>query len=253
MSSSNEAGRGFLKSGDWEQWARTETDQRKKIPMPPQQKQIPAGSRLIDLPHPETLTCGSHPFREVVANRRSFRGATDVPMTRDELSFLLWATQGVSGNNPMRRTSPSAGARHPFETYLYIRLVEGLPEGLYRYLPLSHQLLTLSTPEESERLLAQAACNQPFVSGGAVTFIWTVIPYRTEWRYDTLSHKVIAIDAGHVCQNLYLAATSIDFGVCAIGAYNQQELDHLIGVDGVDEFVVYLASCCALQDTADSV
>ena len=247
MGSSNESGRSFLKSGDWDQWARTKTDQRNKVPMPPQQKQIPEGVALIDLPNPDTLTCGSCSLREVLAKRRSSRGAKDVPLTLAHLSYLLWATQGISGNNPMRRTSPSAGARHPFETYLYIRLVEGLPEGLYRYLPLSHQLLALSTPGECERLLAQAACNQPFVSGGAATFIWTAIPYRTEWRYDTLSHKVIAIDAGHVCQNLYLAATAIDFGVCAIGAYDQQKMDQLIGVDGQDEFVVYLASCCSLQ------
>jgi SagB-type dehydrogenase family enzyme len=238
-------GREFLKGGDWDQWAKTATDQRKKIPMPDLQKDA-GGLTPIDLPDPALFDGGTRPLAEALRQRRSYRGASSTPIPLEALSFMLWATQGGSGNNAMRRTAPSAGARHPFETYLYVRAVTGLTEGMYRYLPLSHQLVALPTPAECDRLLAQAACNQPFVSGGAVTFIWTAIPYRTEWRYATLSHKVIAIDAGHVCQNLYLAATAADCGACAIGAYNQQEMDQLIGVDGQDEFVVYLASCCPM-------
>ncbi len=240
------AERAMLKSGDWERWARTETDQRKKVPMPAQQKPLPEGASLIDLPDPQKTGLGAMSVAEALLKRRSYRGALDDPLSMEELSFLLWATQGISGDKPFRRTAPSGGARHPFETYLYVRVVDGLAEGLYRYLPLSHQLLPMPPVDELERLLAQAANNQPFVSGGAVTFIWSVIPYRSEWRYDFNSHKVIAIDAGHVCQNLYLAATAVECGVCGIGAYNQREIDALIGVDGEDEFVIYMASCCRL-------
>lgn len=240
------AERAMLKSGDWEQWARTETDQRRKMPMPAQQKPIPEGATPLDLPDPRNSGLGAMTVAEALLKRRSFRGALDDPLSMETLSFLLWATQGISGDSPFRRTAPSGGARHPFETYLYARCIEGLAEGLYRYLPLSHQLLSLPCADEFERLLAQASCNQPFVSGGAATFIWTAIPYRSEWRYDVLSHKVIALDAGHVCQNLYLAATAAGCGVCGIGAYHQQEIDALIGVDGEDEFVVYMASCSSL-------
>jgi SagB-type dehydrogenase family enzyme len=74
-----------------------------------------------------------------------------------------------------------------------------------------------------------------------VTFIWTVIPSRTEWRYAEASYKVIALDAGHVCQNLYLACEAIGAGTCAIAAYNQDLSDSLVGVDGNEEFVVYLS------------
>jgi SagB-type dehydrogenase family enzyme len=75
----------------------------------------------------------------------------------------------------------------------------------------------------------------------AVVFIWTTIPYRTEWRYSIVSHKVIALDAGHVCQNLYLACESIKLGTCAIAAYNQDLLDQFIDVDGEEEFSIYVA------------
>ena len=64
---------------------------------------------------------------------------------------------------------------------------------------------------------------------------------RTEWRYAEASYKVIALDAGHVCQNLYLACEAIGAGTCAIAAYNQALADELLGIDGDEEFTVYLA------------
>ena len=74
-----------------------------------------------------------------------------------------------------------------------------------------------------------------------VTFVWTTIPYRMEWRYHIAAHKVIAIDAGHVCHNLYLASAAIGGGTCAVGAYHQGLMDKLLGVDGDNEFTLYLA------------
>jgi len=82
---------------------------------------------------------------------------------------------------------------------------------------------------------------QSFVGAGAVTFVWTALPQRTEWRYGAAAHKVIALDAGHLCQNMYLACEAIGAGTCAIAAYDQELMDTLVGVDGEDEFVIYLA------------
>jgi SagB-type dehydrogenase family enzyme len=79
------------------------------------------------------------------------------------------------------------------------------------------------------------------VGQAAVTFIWTAIPKRTEWRYAEASYKVIALDAGHVCQNLYLACAAIGAGTCAIAAYNQTLVDELLGVDGDEELSIYMA------------
>ncbi|HRS94379.1 MAG TPA: SagB/ThcOx family dehydrogenase, partial [Candidatus Latescibacteria bacterium] len=83
---------------------------------------------------------------------------------------------------------------------------------------------------------------QEFVSRAAATFFWTTIPARMEWRYDRAAHKVIAVDAGHVCQNLYLACTAMGAGACAIAAYDQDACDRLLSVDGDEEFTVYIAT-----------
>ena len=74
-----------------------------------------------------------------------------------------------------------------------------------------------------------------------MTFAWTVVPYRMEWRYDLAAHRVIGLDAGHLCQNLYLACEAIGAGTCAIAAYHQKHMDQLLGVDGTEEFTFYLA------------
>jgi len=140
------------------------------------------------------------------------------------------------------RTVPSGGARHPFETYLVISRVKGVAPGLYRYLPVEHQLLVIK--EESG--LAQQVMNfcygQGFIGSSAVTFAWTAIPYRSEWKYGSIAEKLVAIDVGHVCQNLYLAVESIHSGMCASMGYNQARMDALLGVDGKNEFVIYLAA-----------
>lgn len=139
------------------------------------------------------------------------------------------------------RAVPSAGARHALETYLAIERIESLPSGLYRYLPLDDQLAQLAIRPQIGRSAAAACLGQDFISTAAVTFFWTVIPARMEWRYDMAAHKVIAIDVGHVCQNLYLACQSVGAGTCAIAAYDQSACDHLLGVDGTEEFTIYLA------------
>ncbi len=237
----NRDNREFLKSGDWDKWRETETDQKKKIPMPELQKSYSEGAVKLDLIGPENFAVGNVPFLELIGKRKSRRKYTPDFLTLEELSYLLWSTQGIKSENKLFRTVPSGGARHSFETYLYIGRVGDVKPGLYRYLPLEHKLLFLAEDVNLAEKVAEACNNQEFVGTGAVTFIWTTIPYRTEWRYDVLSHKVIALDAGHLCQNLYLASESINCGACAIGAYNQEKIDRLIGVDGTDEFTIYIS------------
>ncbi|MFT5697650.1 MAG: SagB-type dehydrogenase family enzyme [Desulforhopalus sp.] len=182
---------------------------------------------------------------EAIADRKSRRNFNDESLTTDELGFLLWATQGIRDPDkklPQFRTVPSAGARHSFETYLFIQHVEMIPSGLYRYLPLSHELVLLYESDITlKEKLTRSAFGQKFVANSAVTFVWTTIPYRMEWRYLQSAHRVILLDAGHVCQNLYLACENIGIGTCAIAAYDQEAMDKLLGVDGENEFTVYLA------------
>ena len=231
--------REFLKGDLWGEWEDIDTDQRKGSPAPPLQKPYPDDATLLELVPPEEFSVGRTPLIDVLAQRRSRRKFSADPLTLEELSFLLWSTQGLSGDSANRRTVPSAGARHPFETYLIVDRVNEVGAGLYRYLPLDHKLLLLrADPNVSEK--ARDA-DLGFCATGAAIFIWTAIPYRTEWRYSIIAHKMIAIDSGHVCQNLYLACGSIGVGTCGVGAYNHTKVDALLGVDGTEEFTVYLA------------
>jgi SagB-type dehydrogenase family enzyme len=238
-----DAARKFLKSDRWEEWRHSPTDQKNGVPYPPLEKPFPPGASLIDLVAPQDLSVGKVPLIEAINRRKSHRTFTDEYLTLEELSFLLWATQGVrelvQDGHVSRRTVPSGGSRHSFETYLFINRVMGLTPGLYRYLALEHKLYLLRDDPDLPRQVNDATNNQNY--GGAVVFIWTTTPYRSEWRYSFVAHKLIALDAGHACQNLYLAVEAIGAGTCAIDAYDQDKLDAVLGVDGKDEFTIYVA------------
>lgn len=235
--------REILKSQEWQSFGKMGTPQQRGVPPPSITKPAPTDAPRIDLIPPAQFTSGKMPLLDAINKRRSRRSFTDAALTLEELSFLLWACQGVEKvANEIRafRTVPSAGCRHPFETYVLMNRVEGLQPGLYRYLPIEQQLCLLNADPGIAAAIHEASEEQ-YVRGSAVTFVWTVIPYRTEWRYLRHSHRVILMDIGHACQNLYLAAESIGCGTCALGAYDQGKMDAALGVDGEEEFAVYLA------------
>jgi SagB-type dehydrogenase family enzyme len=222
------------------------SDQSKGVPPPPVEKPFPEDGILFDLVNPEDLSLGRIPLIEAIKRRQTHRRYADDALTLEGLSFLLWATQGVRSvdkeSGYTKRTVPSGGSRHPFETYLIVNRVEGIRDGVYRYLPIEHKLLLLAEgdPGLPDRLVA--ACDgQSFMGRAAVVFVWAAIPYRTEWSFGALAYKDIVTDAGHICQNLYLACEAIEAGTCAVNGYNQAAMDALLGVDGEDEFTVYLA------------
>lgn len=221
-----------------------QSDQQRGVPYPPLQKEVEEGE-ILALPSVDPEVVSKPDFYTVVEERQSRRKYSKGPLTLKEISFLLYCTQGVKQEirrgYATKRTVPSAGARHPFETYLAVNRVGSLQPGLYRYLPLSHQLLSLGAVEDLPRQLTEANLGQTFVGDAACVFIWSCIPYRAEWRYGSRAHKNMLLDAGHICQNLYLAVEAIGAGTCAIGAYDQEMMDDLLDLDGEDEYVVYLA------------
>ena len=222
------------------------TGQSRGLPPPPVQKVVPQDATRVALPGPDRFdaVCPAG-LLSVLRSRRSLRRyGGGIPLSIEELAFLLWATQGIvlrEGDVATFRPVPSAGARHAFETYLYCRRVRGLDEGIYRYLPLEHALLFEFAEEALASRISDACFGQRFVGQGAVTFFWSVLPSRMEWRYGAAAHRVLLLDAGHVCQNLYLAAEGIGAGTCAVAAYDQESLDALLRLDGEEEFVLYLA------------
>lgn len=238
-------GREFLKDTVRLQMDFSQTAQSRGFPPPPVEKPFDETKDRIDLIPAENLQKDIQTdLTKAIAERVSHRKFKDEALSLKELSYLLWSTQGVRGSRKagsVLRTVPSAGCRHAFETYLCVFNVEQLQVGIYRYLPLEHQLILEFEEETLAQKIGVATLGQFFTGRCSVTFVWTAIPTRMEWRYGEASYKVIALDAGHVCQNLYLACSAIGSGTCAIAAYNQEAMDSLLKVDGTDEFVVYLS------------
>jgi SagB-type dehydrogenase family enzyme len=244
--SSIEQYRYFLKDSILKTIDFSRTDQSLGVPPPPIEKPYSPNSERINLLSPDEFQgLPSVDLLFAIKNRQSRRRFTEVPLTLDELSFLIWATQGIQrqlDSGHALRTVPSAGARHALETYLCVLNVKGLAIGFYRYLPLEHQLLVEYRDGTAAQKIVGAAFKQNWMASAAIIFIWSAIPYRMEWRYGLASHKVILLDAGHACQNLYLACEAIHAGTCAVAAYGQELVDQLLKIDGKDEFVIYMAA-----------
>lgn len=216
--------------------------QSRSEPQPALEIPSSPGATLIQLPPPQELTLPAKDLRDAIEKRRSHRVYTPQALTQNELAGLLWLTQGVkkvTDRPATLRTIPSAGARHPFETYLLINNVEGLQKGLYRYLALTHSLECVNLAENLTTELMEACQHQQHVQTCAVFFIWVAVVERTTWRYPERGYRYLFLDAGHVCQNLYLAAEAMDCGVCAIGAYDDDRINRALGLDGETQFVVY--------------
>ena len=244
-----EKGRAFLKSQDTAEREKNggdyKTDQELKKPQPPLVK-APMTDNRVDLPRNfETLGLQDN-LLELLKKRKSSRVYTQEDMSLLQLSFLLWAAQGIKSirgrSYATIRTAPCGGARHPFETYLLVRQVEGLLPGVYHYLPMTHQLELLEELEDREamtQLVDLSLCGQAWAAKANVVFYWSFVPYRSEWRYGIYAHRMVLADLGHVGENLYLACTALGLGTCGIGAYDQALCDKTFRLDGEEEFVVY--------------
>lgn len=221
-----------------------ESDQERGAAPPPPVRVIGPAGRQIRLPEPGLLSVAAVDFARLVGDRTSVREYGDAPFTQAELSLLLWCTQGVKRvDGPVTsRTVPSAGSRHALETLLLVHRVEELPPGLYAYDALEHSVRLVESRADITARITAACLGQPLVRGSAVTFIWVAIPDRMCWRYGERGYRYLLLDAGHVCQNLYLAAEAIGAGACAIAAFDDEALDGVLGLDGKEEFVIYAAS-----------
>ena len=222
-----------------------ESAQSKGLPQPPLELLPQEGVQTIILPEAASLEFPPANLRETIEKRTSVRSYDPAGIDVKMLSYLLWLTQGVkkiSRRPATARTVPSAGARHAFETRLLVNKVEGLLPGLYHYSALQHQLIRLPAPDDIAQRVTQACLGQQQVLNSAVTFMWVAVVERMTWRYPERGYRYLFLDAGHVCQNLYLAAESIGCGVCAIAAYDDDQINQVLNLDGVSKFVIYLAS-----------
>jgi len=179
---------------------------------------------------------------ECIASRRSLREYKDQPLTFEELSYLLWETSRVDhiNNDIVYKTIPTAGATNSGETFVFINNVEGIETGVYLYVQDKHQLSLVNQDDDIENKVNRALLRQ--LRGAQVVFYFTHVLPRVEFKYAYIGPKLACLEAGHACQNLSLTAEIIDAGACAIAAYNQEETDQLLKINGVDHFTLYCAT-----------
>jgi SagB-type dehydrogenase family enzyme len=203
---------------------------------------------------PEPSYPGTHPLPpppidagpslwKVLVKRRSIRDYTGEPLSQTDLSTLLWSIQGVTApaSSPWYRTAPSAGALHPIDTYMAVHRVEGLKPGIYS-LNVADFALQMKKEGDFADQIAEAALGQEPVRAAAVVFIWVAVIRRSRQKYHERAYRYIYLDCGHLCQNLYLAATAMNLGCCGIGAFFDEEVNEAVGVDGWEETAIYLAT-----------
>lgn len=212
-------------------------------PSHPSSSDKEASSKLRRFPLAPVDRTDGKPIWRTIAERRSLREFARSSLSFEELSQLIWAIQGISARSFgfALRTAPSAGALYPIETYILVNWVEPLPSGLYQYSVNETELILLKEGRFGPAI-SHAALEQEWLERACCVFIWTAVIERSKRKYRERAFRYIYMDAGHIGQNLYLAATALGLGCCTVGAFYDEEIDRLVGVDGVKEVSIYLGA-----------
>jgi len=207
---------------------------------PPLYKSYPDAPR-VELPAPD-LGAGL-PTEEAIRTRRSTRSYGGAPLTLADLSRMLLLTGGISAGAGARarRVAPSSGALYPVEIYPVVHRVDGLEPGVYHYDVAGHALERLRAGDVRDRVVRQGLV-QTFLGEADVVLLLTVIFQRMRFKYQDRTYRYGLLEAGHLGQNVYLAATSMGLGACAVGAFLDDDVNAMLGVDGREEAAVSMLS-----------
>ena len=197
------------------------------------------GAERVALPDPRGW--GGLSLEEAVEARRSVRDYAGEPLSLEHLSRLLHAAQGITEPRRGFRAAPSAGALYPIELYAVVHAVAELEPGIYHYAVQEHAL-ELVRADDLRGAVTRAGLGQAFLGQAGACFVLSATFQRTRWRYRERTYRYVMLEAGHVAQNLYLAATGMGLGACAVGAFLDGEFNELLGLDGADEAVLYVVS-----------
>jgi SagB-type dehydrogenase family enzyme len=180
---------------------------------------------------------------KTLRQRKSIRDFQAGPISMGQLAYLLWASTGIQRveDGYEFRTAPSAGALYPIETYVVVNNVKSLEPGVYHYAIRSHQLEQLEQ-RDLRRQIAAAALGQGMCATAAAVFIWSAVFERCKWKYGQRAYRYIYLDAGHIAENLALAAVSLNLGTCEIGALYDDHVNAIIGIDGIEESTICMAA-----------
>lgn len=165
-----------------------------------------------------------------------------------ELAAILGAASGITGflgaAQPLR-AAPSAGALYPLELFVAARRVDGLAAAIYHHDPLQDVLeLWLEEPEA----LATATPYADLVADAAAVVVLTACFWRSRFKYGLRAYRFTLLEAGHVAQNVLLAAAALELPAVPLGGFFDRRLDDVLGLDGVDESSLYLVCLGGRRD-----
>jgi SagB-type dehydrogenase family enzyme len=176
---------------------------------------------------------------KALRERRSVRDFSKQPLHLADVSQLLWSAQGITGAGGLR-TAPSAGALYPLEIYLVAGNVEGLPGGVYKYVPDGHELVgTVDADRRAE--LSQAAFYQAAVRNAAAVVLLSAVYERTTARYGNRGFRYVYIESGHVGQNVSLQAIALNLGAVVIGAFDDTRVKRIANLKPKEEPLYLIA------------
>ena len=184
---------------------------------------------------PQPLPCALS-LSDALDQRATRRNFAARPLGVAVLATLLDAAYGVRGST--RRTVPSGGALYPLEVLVAVRDVDEVPRGVHRYDAGLHALEEQALDDPWAAL--ERACPFPdLLAGAACAFLLLAVFGRTRFKYGQRGYRFALLEAGHVAQNVVLAAAALDVAALPLGGYYDAQVDAVAGADGVEESVVY--------------
>ncbi len=180
----------------------------------------------IKLPQPQYE--GKVSVEEALKKRRSIRSYKKQSLTIKDISQLLWAGYGVTDINN-RKTTPSAGATYPIEIYLVCGEVEGIANGVYRYVPSSHSIIKIKDKDVRNELF-NVSLKQSWVKEGSAVIIITADYSKTTKIYGERGNRYVLMEAGIVAQNIHLQAVSLNAGTVIVGAFEDEKVSKIVGL-----------------------
>ena len=187
------------------------------------------------------------PLFGTLRKRRSTRQLSGKPIDFSEMSKLTYYTWGRISSYKTRefgellhKTSPSAGARHPIETYAIINTVNGIDPGIYHYSVRDHSLELLKAGDFRDRCVALTA-GHSWTKNASALFIMTAVVARTAWKYRVPRvYRAFLLDAGHLSQSFLLVATALGLGAFCIGIIRDNLIEKELNLDGISETVLFV-------------
>lgn len=156
-----------------------------------------------------------------------------------ELSLLLRYSVGITEENSFKRASPSGGMRYPIETYILAKnSSRTLPAGLYHYGVKNHELHCLWAHDFSDSELRAFFIFPEAVRASAYLFLTAVFD-RSFKKYGERSYRMALQESGHIAQNVCLIGDTLGLRTLPVGGTNDEAIESLLDVDGVNESVIY--------------